>query len=193
MIGLADCALDHWSPKLGDPGLMGWVTVAVYLMAAAAAAAVAWRGQPATRRTRERLFWALAATLLLLLAVNKQLDLQTFLTELARCHAETHDWYEQRRIIQRDFILAIAAGGLAVIYLLRRMLRGTLRRTGVALVGLGFVTTFVVIRATSFHYTDVLVNTYVFGVRVSGVLEIVGPVLVLLNAQWLLIRSGRSR
>jgi len=67
---------------------MGWVTVAIYL-AAAVTLVVAMRAPfPAASRGRERLFWALLAAVLRALAVNKQLDLQSYLTARGRCAAQ---------------------------------------------------------------------------------------------------------
>jgi hypothetical protein len=43
------------------------------------------------------------------LGINKQLDLQTALTELGRVLALSQGWYEQRQVVQFWFIAALAA------------------------------------------------------------------------------------
>ena len=173
------CALTQWHWGPGDNNVMGWATVLVYLTAAYVSmrAAQGLRGLEGPSR-RERWFWWVAAGIMLALAVNKQLDLQTLLTLIARCHAQLTGWYDIRRIVQRDFILAVAAGGVGLLTLLTFLLRSILGRVWLALLGLGFVCVFVVVRAASFHHVDSLLGTWVFGVKMNWVLELPGPILV---------------
>lgn len=173
------CAFTRWSPGLGDNHPMGWVTVGVYLLAALAAARAA-RGMGSTAPDgRERRFWWISFAVLLFLAINKQLDLQSLVTMLARCHASLAGWYDDRRELQRAFIYAVAAGGVLAICLLALLLRGILGRVWPALLGLGFVCGFVLIRAASFHHMDGLIGTVALGMRVNWLLELPGPLLVL--------------
>lgn len=177
------CAFAHWSPGIGDNTPVGWLTVAVYLTAAwAASRAARMRLVNDAQGRRERLFWWAATTLLLFLAVNKQLDLQTFVTAVARCHAQLSGWYEGRREVQRLFILAVAAGGVIGLAALALALRGILGRIWLALAGLGFVCTFVLIRAASFHHMDALIGTAISGFHLNWLLELPGPILVLVVA-----------
>lgn len=172
------CAFTRWSPGLGDNHVMGWVTVLVYLAASVAAARAAMALGTGGADGRERRFWWIASGLLLFLAVNKQLDLQSLVTMLGRCHAELAGWYENRRVVQREFILAVAVAGVVALGLLAWLLRGILGRVWVALLGLGFVVVFVVTRAASFHHVDILISTTVLGVRMNWLLELPGPLLV---------------
>lgn len=155
---------------------MGWVTVLVYLASAVSSARAALALQ---NDRRERRFWWIACAVLLFLALNKQLDLQSLLTMVGRCHASLAGWYEERRAVQRAFVLAVAGGGVVALVLLALLLRGILRRVWAALLGLGFVCGFVVIRAASFHHVDVLIGTSALGVKVNWLLELPGPLLVL--------------
>lgn len=186
------CAFAQWSPGLGDNNLMGWLTVVVYLMAGLAAGRVARRltaVDPVTRR--ERRFWVITAVLLLLLAINKQLDLQSLLTMLARCHAQLSGWYDVRRAVQEVFIWLVAASAVVTLGLMTLLLRGILGRVWLALVGLGFVCAFVVIRAASFHNVDVLLGSTAAGIKLNWLLELPGPILVALVA-WRRV-SGLTR
>ena len=107
-----ECAFHGWSPGIGDPTVMGWVAVAAYISAAAVAGVASARGAfPVPNRRRERLFWLSLVLVLSCLAVNKQLDLQSLLTALGRCLSRTQGWYDSRRAVQQDFIVAL--GGLA--------------------------------------------------------------------------------
>ncbi len=175
--------MQHWSAGLGDPHPMGWITVGVYALAAVLSARRATLGPFAPdSRKRERLFWALAAILLGLLAINKQLDLQTLLTEIGRCAARAQGWYENRQVVQRWFILGVIVSGTLLVGFLALLMRRTLRRTGLAILGLGLVFTFVAVRAAGFHHVDILIGTEVAGLRMNWLLEMPGPALVAVAA-----------
>lgn len=182
------CAFTRWSPGLGDNHPVGWLTVLVYLAAAIASARAALRcGRDGAERA-ERRFWWIAAAVLLLLSVNKQLDLQSLLTMVARCHAALAGWYDDRREIQRAFIWLVAGGAIAALALLSLLLRGILDRVWLALTGLAFVCGFVVIRAASFHHMDGLIGSMALGLKVNWLLELPGPLLVLAVA----LRRGKA-
>jgi len=186
---LQSCALTRWSPGIGDPTAMGWVTVAVYLAAAAVGFFVAIRAPfPAASRGRERLFWALLAAVLVGLAVNKQLDLQSYLTALGRCAAQHQGWYDRRRFVQEMVILGLLLAMVLLAVGLWRLMRGTLSRNGVALAGLVLVLGFVAIRAVGFHHVDTLIKLDVMHLRLNWLFELAGPVLIGLAGLWLLLR-----
>ena len=172
---LLDCALARWSPRIGDPSAMGWLTVAAYAAAALLAVAAAVRVPAAApaRRT-ERLFWMASAVALALLSVNKQLDLQSFLTAVGRCTAKAQGWYDDRRAMQRDVVLGLIGLCLAAGAVLLWRLRRTLRRTGPAAAGLVLIATFVLVRAVGFHHVDALIGLRVGGARVNWLLELGG-------------------
>ena len=68
-----------WRPGIGDPTIGGWITVVLYF----AAMASCW----VTARNREiedRRIWTTISILFLGLGINKQLDLQSALTEAGR-------------------------------------------------------------------------------------------------------------
>lgn len=191
LASLQSCALTRWSPGLGDPTAMGWITVAVYLAAAAVALVVAMQAPfPAASRRREHLFWALLAAVLLALAVNKQLDLQSYLTALGRCLAQHQGWYDSRRLVQQTVILGLLVVMVLLAVALWRMMRGTLARNGAALVGLVLVLGFVAIRAVGFHHIDALIKMDVLNMRMNWLLELTGPVLISLAGLWLLLRRS---
>lgn len=183
MIATLTCAFTQWSPGLGDNSAMGWITVLVYLIAAmlSVRAARAMRGPEAAAR-RERAFWSVTAAVLFFLAVNKQLDLQTLFTTIGRCNARLMGWYDMRHTVQRDFILAVAIAGVLTVSTLALLLRGILGRVWPALLGIGFVCGFVLIRAASFHDVDGLIGSWAMGIRVNWLLELPGPTLVAIVA-----------
>jgi len=177
------CAHNGWTPGIGDPHVMGWVTVAVYAACALAALQLSirnpFRGPGAWR---ERLFWGGICVLMSFLAVNKQLDLQTLMTVIGRCHAKLNGWYNERQVVQRGFIKALALGALLLALGIAWFLRASLRRNILAVLGLALVLGFVVIRAVGFHDVDKLISAEVMSIRVNWIFELSGLVLILLSA-----------
>jgi hypothetical protein len=177
----------RWHPGIGDPTPLGWFTVAAYLGAAylawaaltaarAAAASLATQ-DPHERRLQLQLaqFWGLACLVMLALGINKQLDLQTWLTQVGRDMAQAQGWYERRHHYQLRFVFSILIAGcmgtLALGYWFRRVLPRLLG----GLLGLGVIASFVVIRAASFHHIDALLKG---PLQLNWVLELTGIALV---------------
>jgi hypothetical protein len=177
------CAHAGWTPSIGDPNIMGWVTVAVYA-ACALVALNLWIRNPfqGPGASRERLFWGGVCVLMVFLGVNKELDLQTLMTVIGRCHAQINGWYDDRQAMQRGFIRALALGALLFALGTAWFLRASLRRNILAVLGLAFVLGFVVIRAVGFHDVDHLISTEVMSIRVNWILELSGLLLILLSA-----------
>ncbi len=206
-----------WSPGIGDPNVIGWLTVVGYLTASLlcwrrfrelrepasargpARTSLAWVtlaflplpfvGASARRRlielpVRDRLrsLWLTLAVVLLLLGVNKQLDLQTALTELGRIMARTFGWYGNRRPVQVAFIFLVALVGLTTFRALLVLARGALRNLRTVLAGTLFVICFVTIRAASFHHVDRLLGRDIGGFKMNWVLELGGILFIIIGA-----------
>ncbi|AUH33775.1 hypothetical protein [Paracoccus tegillarcae] len=179
---MLNCVGANWRPIIGDPTIFGWITVVAYLICAILAVIV-WnsRPEPALRR-----FWAFSAIVLAFLALNKQLDLQTAMTSTGRCLFHYLDIYEQRSFVQLIFVIVL----IAVVFLLYLRGMSAMRRYrrshGLAMLGLGFVALYVLIRATSFHVVDLLGSQQVFGISANFLLENAGLVMIAINAIGLL-------
>ena len=168
-----------------------WVTVFGYVIAALLAAhAAVYAGL--RRQVRERNFWRFAAALLIFLGVNELLDLQTILTSAGRAHARANGWYDERRELQHFFVLSLAAlatvGGMAMLWLARRT-AGAVR---LALGGLTFIGTFVLLRAASFHHLDELLGRGAAAFNYGSLQETAG-ILMVAGAAVLYMRKPRSR
>ncbi len=177
---------DRWRLGIGDPTIMGWVTVAAYFVAAIGCALAAWR-EPlpdGSRRPRSRpsRFWLALAGLMVALGINKQLDLQSLATQIGRDLIRGLNLYQERRALQLGFILAVAlicAGSLAIVLWAARR---NLSRRWPALVGILFILGFVVIRASSFHHVDVLLAGRLGGMKWNWIFELGGIGVVGLSA-----------
>ena len=160
---------------------MGWFTVVAYVAAAALALLVV-----KSQNGRLRVFWSVLCALLFALSINKQLDLQSALTASGRCLALVQGWYEDRASVQRVFIVFVAANGLIVSVGLAVIMRRTLAQNWLALVGLGLLCTFIVIRAAGFHHFDRFIDYEIANVRTNWIMELGGIGMIAANAGLLL-------
>lgn len=174
--------IGRWSPGIGDPTVIGWVTVAAYFAAAACCAAASrslrGTGEGGPRR-RERTIWVCLGVALFLLGVNKQLDLQSAFTELFRMIAKSDGWYQDRKVYQGLFILALGLAALAVVCVLAYLARKLSGWTKLAVTGSVLIIGFVVIRAASFHHFDLFLQSRIFSIKMNWILELGGIALVL--------------
>ncbi len=175
----------NWTPGIGDPTFVGWLTVALYFAAATNCWITAREIASATSCHRhEERSWRFIAILFLALGINKQLDLQTALTEVGRMIAHAQGWYDQRRSVQVAFIAVVAFICLATAIALLISMRRAPAPTWLALTGTGLVLAFVLIRAASFHHIDRFIGERILGLRWNWVIEISGISLVLIASQW---------
>ncbi|PSB02053.1 hypothetical protein C7B64_15150 [Merismopedia glauca CCAP 1448/3] len=181
-----------WQPGIGDPTLIGWFTVVAYFVTAVLCVLCAKQAAIVPKRynldnddlddifiprkhssTLRWLWWSLGVVLLFL-AINKQLDLQTWLTYTARDLAKSEGWYEQRRMYQLAFIIAIATTIFLFLAIVAVAIKDYWHQVWLAIVGLGLLGSFIVIRAVSFHHIDVLLGFVVGGVKLNAFLELGG-------------------
>ncbi len=192
---MLDCVFARWQPTIGDPTWQGWATVLVYLATAALAFRAGRASFPPATQARERAFWGLTLLLLLALAVNKQLDLQSAVTAAGRCLALAQGWYGQRRLLQLGFLIVLALLAAVFLAVLLRMLRGSWPRSALPALGIVFVCTFVLMRAVGFHHIDRLLGLTmglpVLSLRANTALEWSGPALISLGAVRIFRLSGR--
>jgi hypothetical protein len=169
-----------------DRTTFAWVIVVCYF-AGAGASVGAW-----TRaESRERRFWLATAILLVLLGLNKELDLQNALTQSARAVVRYLGLYEQRRLMQGGFLLVLGTAGLVVVVFLAGWLRKSSRPSKAAATGIVLLFAFVVTRAASFHHIDRWVTINVAGLRSGWWLELVGIAVIGVSALVYRARGGR--
>jgi hypothetical protein len=144
----------RWRPEIGDPSLLGWLTVAAYLVAFA----MCWRSHDVARArpngARPARAWAALASCMLLLGVNKQLDLQSLFTQVGRAAAFAGGWYAQRHAVQIWFIATLALGGAVAGLTALLLLRDHAEELWLAAVGTGLLAGYVLTRAAFFNHID---------------------------------------
>lgn len=196
----------NWTPEIGDPSFAGWLTVVAYFYTCwccvqafkaeksgpprpfwqliAPLFRVLVKHWPQVPGPAQRsAIWLLLAGLLLALGINKQLDLQSLLTELGRKAAHAQGWYEDRREVQSLFILVVLLGAIASMWFLHIIMRGLDAAFRLAGLGASTLCAFVVIRAASFHGVDELIDLSFLGLRVNWILELGGISMITIAAR----------
>src|SRR5436189_2876863 len=135
---------DGWHAGIGDPTVVGWVTVFAYFLAAILAFRAA-RSSALPQERKQKLFWFVLTAILIFLGINKQLDLQTWLTLTMRKLAIHEGIYEKRRILQAFFIVGVAVCGIAGFWRMCRLVRNSSADVRLGLAGLFFLLVFIVI------------------------------------------------
>ena len=188
----------EWHLGFGDNNVMGWAITVAYFIAAILCLVVGGAARKRGRvlqggrindeggsgkRDRSYIFWYIVAGLLVVMGVNKQLELQVLLTQWGREIAKAQGWYDGRRVAQGRFLRVLAAaGGAALVYLGWVIRRGFWRQVG-ALVGVVALACFVVIRAASIEHVDQWLGSGVAGgVQVHVALESGGIVIIAVTA-----------
>ena len=185
---LADCVFARWSPQIGDPTTIGWLTVALYFIASVLSVFVFYRKS----KTRG-IFWLFLSVVLFALAINKQLDLQSAFTATGRCVAQAQGWYAERRAFQLKFIISIVVTSFLVALLLFWMMRRELRTIWLALAGISLLIAFIAIRAVGFHHFDQFIGYKIGSIRMNWALEIGGIAMIGVNALYLLLRRSTDK
>jgi hypothetical protein len=182
----------NWSPKIGDPTIGGWVTVVLYLLAAGSCWITARELVLGDIASNERRAWWAISALFLALGINKQLDLQSALTETGRVLAHYQGWFEQRQLVQLAFIALVAIICLIAAIALLLWTRSAPTPARLALIGTSMVLGFVLIRAASFHHVDQFIGQRILGLRWNWILEMSGISLVLFASQWRQVGIAKS-
>ncbi len=174
----------QWHLGIGDPTPMGWFIAFAYLATCIVCGVVWVAERRASRQGRAASprFWCVLTAALLVLGLNKQLDLQTLLNDIGRRMAMTEGWYSRRRIYQALFIGVVATAGLSAVGGVSWLAHRQWKKNILALVGTVFLYVFVLIRASSFHHVDAMLGWRFLGWKWNWVLELGGIVVVALGA-----------
>ena len=173
----------HGRPELGDPTPMGWLVTAGYALAAITAYYAARRAGRAPGLPRgSRTVWWLVMALMAFLGLNKQLDLQALLNEAGRMLSFKTGLYEQRREVQKWFMMCLlAASSLAALSTLI-FFRGFWKQHLLLAAGLLLSLTYVVLRAATIEHINPEIIPHLENPGPGGWLEAAGIVLILLAA-----------
>lgn len=167
-----------WRPKFGDNDILGWVTVLGYLIAFGLTFFCAIKVNQ-TREKNSRWFWWLITLILLFLGINKQLDTQSLFIETGKKAAWILGFYEQRRIFQKGFMVGIGMTMLTIFILTGKTLGADWKKCKLALLGLLFLISFVILRGATFN--QVFFSGYIFP-HYQWILELTGIIFITISA-----------
>ena len=123
-------------------------------------------------------FWGILTIFLVLLGINKQLDIQSLFTEIGRIIAKDEGWYSKRRMVQFVFVMIITFAGVMTVLSIWWALRDKWKDYVFPLSGVILLATFIIVRAASFHHVDRLLKSGPAGIRLNWILELGGICLI---------------
>lgn len=186
----------QWQPHIGDPTLLGWLTVFAYFLAAVACAVCAWQADEIFEDDhiwKHRLIWGLLAVGLLFLGINKQLDLQSWFTSTVKTYAWQYGLYDLGRRAQVFFIAGMALVSLVIFVVIAWTFRHVWRHYWLLLLGLLFIARFIITRAAGFYGVSLpKLSQFTGGFQIMWMMEIVGAMIIGLAA-YSNIRRGQKR
>ena len=165
--------------NFGDHSFFGWMTVVLYFIAATM---TGYKAKVTFRNKESCYFWLGLMLFLILLGLNKQLDLQTNITQWLRSLAKAQGWYEQRRGYQ---LLFISIMGLAIPILLislRMFLYHSWQRYKLTWVGIVLLLVFILVRAASFHHVDNIFYQTIGNLRYYQATEMFAILLIVIGS-----------
>ena len=172
--------------------MIGWVITAAYFISAYLAHTASRACQDAARgrnsfdppeaanHRRLATLWLIVAAAMLLLGINKQLDLQALFGEILRDLTRHEIWYKDRHRYQVLFTWATVFLGVLTGFLTLYWLRSVMRRALGAVLGISLIGAFAIIRAASFNHVDLIWSTESI---LNSVLELGGICVVGISAQ----------
>lgn len=130
--------------------------------------------------------------IMLIMGINKQLDLQCLFIAVIKKMAVNQRWYSQRQIIQVWFIAGMVIFGLILLTWLGWKFRRLWRQCGFALFGILLLITFIAIRVAPLNLIAEFRNWQPALGVINFVLELAGIGLVGISALMGIIRGKNS-
>ena len=128
------------------------------------------------------MFWLTIGAAFGFLGFNKQLDLQSAITEIGRMVARLSGWYEYRIVVQLLFVSAFAIFLPATVYYAARAARAFSWPTRIAVFGIVLLALFIAVRAASFHHVDAILGLEWRSLLLNNILEMGGIAIVMTAA-----------
>ncbi len=167
----------NWQFGIGDPTLIGWLSILGYFFTVLLAFKIYFYAGNIFANEfvkKQKSFWLILGLVMLLLGINKQLDLHTLLTAIGKYYAHQEGWYQQRREIQFYVIVGLIIFLISMLIVFLKKMRGILIANMFAIIGLAILLIFIIIRATSFHHIDFIMDIYIFNIKLYMLLELLG-------------------
>jgi hypothetical protein len=137
----------EWHLQAGDPTPTGWMITGLYL-AVTIACAVHAAAMPGTRHRKG---WSMLALVLLLMGINKQLDLQTDFNAFGRMFLLSHGWYVFRQTGKKLIVAGTFVSGSILMMLTAWKMKWVLRHYWLVITGILMLFSFIILRASSLY------------------------------------------
>ena len=164
--------------NFGDHTLFGWATVFLYFLACLC---TSYQFQLGKTNLENGFFWLGLTLLLIFLGINKQLDLQTNLTQWLRGVSKAHGWYSQRRGLQLVFVSLMGLAIPLLLIALRAFLYHSWQRYKLTWIGIVLLLVFVLVRAASFHHVDTFFYKTIGSLRYYQALEMLAISVIIIS------------
>ena len=168
-----------WRAGIVSLTTFGWLTLAIYLIAVFCCVR---QVRIVKMRGGGTKFWIFLAIFLLLLAINKQIDLQSWFMQVAKYTPIANGWYEYKEPIQIALISIAVLGILIVGVASRLYLLSSWRHYPLAWLGAILLFAIILMRAASYPDVDILINRDVLGIKINVILELGAVILIILGA-----------
>lgn len=172
----------NWTPTIGDPTFIGWFTTVAYFISAILSISIYFSVNTLfaeSTRYQQKIFWLLISFFLFFLCLNKQLDLQTLFTAVGRYYVAQFGWYQDRRAIQKIFVLSIILSSIVIFSFFMFYIRKILVKNRYAIFGCVCLCLFIILRAAAFNHVNFLSSN---DSNFNWVLELSGIFLVIYGA-----------
>ncbi|MCF7976249.1 MAG: hypothetical protein K9N55_20695 [Phycisphaerae bacterium] len=175
----------YWSTNRGDPTVIGWSITVFY--AVAALACLYCTGFCDSRRSVPislvyAWFWWMMLGLVVMMGINKQLDVQLLLADIGRAFTKHLGWYGQRKPVQIRVLAFGACVCLACLLEVGHKLKRAPKSTWLALFGILLLGVNVLIHLVSLHLIEGVLAYSLAGLSVGNGLEIVCILWILISA-----------
>lgn len=135
-------------------------------------------------------FWKTVTVLLIVFGITELLDIQLFLTHVARQISKACGWYQQRAPVQKQIIWSSIILAMGAFIYISVLLRRILWKKVPALFGIAFLCGFIAVRAVSYHHVDSFLNDNVAGIQLNWLFELIALLFISISA---IFSLGQSR
>ena len=181
MLAILGCAQAGWLREVGDTLPLGLALTTGYVLATLAMLAALFARPPVLHLPHERLLWGVATVVVVVLSLNKQLDLQLFTARLGRCLTRggaDMAGFDLQYSLALWFLALAAAGIIALMVACRRALADN----APLLFGLGLIALFLILRVSRLEHLGWLSQSWINYNRLHRLIEGAGLVVLIFAA-----------
>ena len=178
-------SMGHWKAYRGDPTFVGWTLTCFYLvlgLLCLSCTGVNDRSRSRPLSTIYAWFWWLMTALVILIGMNKQLDLQIFLTDIGRAYSTAQGWYEQRKPVQIQMLAICATVVLGTVEWIGYKIRKAPKTTWTAGLGLVVLIFMFLLKGVSLKTMEHALSHRFLGLHLNELIEGLGIVCIGLSA-----------